>query len=352
MREFGEAGAIEPGGDTTWGLVAATVVAVAASATFLFYVMPTFAPMMWSGAAPFAMSALISSGAAIAVLVWAALYFSYVRDRAPELGITYFMVLLVAASVLDYGAIGLSYTHRPAMVASMAPTPIANYEDPGQEDDTVMFARVDVRSAVGIVLSPTGGSATLHTDAPGDGAVVAGLARDLIEKSTEQHLAFQRAFAATGLNRPTQPSQFGNDIAGMRARIKRGRALLAKARADDTALLANFRKNIAAAKIDATLKTELYADIDHSIEVFAPARDRVMGREDAALAELAAMMAELAHPRGPWALRGNTILFSSDYDLASYRAHVRKIAALSAQPTPGVVNPNGGPITPPQHISF
>lgn len=341
MRELGEAAVEEPP-YRKWPLVVAIVVAIVGALIALPSLLQQIGPMIRAGDWASVLGYIEGSSLFIAGVAWLVLYFADVRRRGPEHGLTHFIILFVVASAIDISVLALGYwtaTNR-TVIASGTVTTI-------QTDNPIDTVLIESRAATAAALSPTGGFASLHTQAPGEAGRIARAAKALLTAQTETHRAHRATIDALGYPRFAEPQQMTHDLAGAMAKLRKARAINKTYRAKEDANFATYRAVLASADAGPVKRSAALGDFDAAVDAAKPLRDRIWNLEDSIFVELEAMDSDLAHPKGPWANSGRGITFSSRYDLDDYDAHIRKVNALTREEMQARL---GGQITPPVRL--
>jgi hypothetical protein len=228
------------------------------------------------------LSGYATGGALVAaVLVWAAIYFLWVRQRRPQAGAPHFVILLVAS-------IGTAL-----LVANLA----------------------------GAVKDNRATEATLKR-----------LGADYYAQIDQDTAGYKREFEAIGLKQILTPETLAHaDFPALRARIQSGHALVARYHALQIAHRAQMRERIAKADIGEANRVRALRGFDRGAASVAPISDRNFALEDQMLSEADGVIQVLARSKGQWSASGPMIQFRRPADLAEFDAHMDAIRRLSAE---------------------
>jgi hypothetical protein len=305
-----------------WGLVIAAIVAVVGALIALPDVIRTTAPDLRAGDYAGPAGAVAGSAFVIALIIWGVLYLTFIRSRAPERGLAYFLILFAVAAVTQGGIIAAAKSVAVRQQANQAAS-----------NDQMRTALGEMKKAVATVMNPNGGAVDMHVHATGEAGELERATKTMMVSVSNANRDYRAEIAALGFPAIVQPAQLATAAGVARARVKlrEGRAVVTKYRALNETLIVNARAAIAgAAMSDATKKSALEG-FDGSVARDKARREHLWDDEDAIFAEFALAMDGLAHARGPWKTVGREIMFSNARDLESYRAHMANVRRLSQE---------------------
>jgi hypothetical protein len=303
----------EPRGNAIWELFFAIVIAIVWTLYDLSGDLVTLVKQMSNGEADYAYGRITGASVIVVVIVWAVLYFTAVRRRAPGRGPLYFLVILGVTLAADIGVVQL--------VQSAA----------NSNDNQFKTMASDLRATFGAINDKSTASAVdTPVNAQGDAGVLERTAKSFVAIRLTDRQNYAAELKALGYPDFLSPHNLAADkhMVATRAKLAQARAIVKKYAALTEARFPAFHTAIQKLPVNEALKRQFLSGFDDSVAREKPQRDRLWVLEDSILAEREKIAALMAHPGKPWVVRGKMILFGSNADLAAYNAHIAAINAM------------------------
>jgi hypothetical protein len=304
-----------------WGLVVAQIVAIPLGVAAMVSLMLHFGPQgifnwPWDRLAEFAACAFIVATLA----VWAVLYVTFIRSRAPRRGLPYFLILLGTVLVIDGGFFALAKDGDDRRAIA-------------HKDDGVRAAMPQFVKAIDAAMNPDGGALRLPTRANGAVGEIAREAKTLLTATSRANADYGDRIEALAPSAAMTPLQLVADhgLARMHAALEKARGIVRSQKPLQDGLLADYRAGIARAQMGDAVRKDLLAAIDDAQARDRSLRDQSWACDDALFAEYEAMTDMLARDRAMWTVVNRKFLFTEKPDLDAYNAHLRAIDVLKGR---------------------
>jgi hypothetical protein len=309
-----------------WAVLAALVVTVVGSLVILPFVIRDQGPYYLAGLHQHVLAYIALRALVMTLVIWGAFYAVALRGTGQvDSGVVFYLLFFVMIVAIDYGGLASSYTgsSSPQSDAALVMTP----------EDRLRVALNDSSVALGDFVSPHGRVIMINTSGADAAGQFGDATKKFINALRQAHENENEEFAAADFPNFLLPARLSadRDFATAHAKLN----LLRAAKRDlgpalDEAI-ASYRAWIAGAAMDAPIKQQALANLDR-----AAAQEKLFrAQEDANSAvifgESEALLRGLAHPRAPWRVQGNRLLFTTAGDLAAYRRHVAAINAAIGQ---------------------
>ncbi len=256
---------------------------------------------------------VIASTLIWAGIVWAVIYFAFVRSRAPSRGPAYFIVLLVVGFLVN-GVIMLG-------VSSVA-----------QRDANDAQAKVflhEVGSVVHNSKDLVSGKQALDTriHAKGDAGIAEGVVKTLFARLLADRQAYREELKDIGLHELFSASHLAADPGLRRTRVTLEKAhdVVAKYRALTLRHFAEMRTMAENSAMSAEAKADFVRGVDSGMADSGAQIEQEWALEDGIITKMQSATAILT--RGRWVARGNKILFSNPADMVAFNTKIGEIKA-------------------------
>ena len=295
------------------GLLFAVVIATGASLWLLPDAIRQHAAELHAGNFVGIAKALAGPLAGILAVVFLVLYVLFLRGATAERVLVYLMVLVVIAADVD--------------AAIVFATKKAGHELSFQYRQAV----ADVRTLAEQFSTPADTEETLRARAANDARIVATIGRDEAARINSLRASYQSQIATLILDGTLKPKSLAADggIKTARSRIAQTRVLIKKYREEEQKVFADTRAAVQRAPIDASVRPQMLAAFDRSLQERSANSRKLWDCEDAILAESDQLVHDLANSQSDWRVQGNAFLFTSHHDLNTYRAHAEKIQEIT-----------------------
>jgi hypothetical protein len=262
---------------------------------------------------------IVGASVAAAAVVWCILFFGYLKNRAPQRGLAYFLILCVWLMALDAGIAGLAHYSGQRRAAQARQQDAALLKqvigELAEADDASTLRHYSV--------------AHLHTGAPGEAGRLARAAIQHMTDVAKASDACRAEYLSSDFPFTTTPQSLAT-TAGL-AKAEASVATLHAALKDcDSRIVAAhtaYRSMLAGARIPPTLKTQALAHFDRVMAQDRADRQHEMSLAAALLDEEAAMLRDLRRSWGEWEVTGQTFLFRDPQALARQQRHIERIIA-------------------------
>ena len=302
---------------TIGGLVVAIVVTLGAAVYGFGDQIKTVAPLMKADDYAGVLGTVFGDALFMGTLVWAVLYFAFVRSRASRLGPAYWAILCAVYLVANIGLL--------AFVKTIADS----------DDAQMHVAAGEIAKAFSAAQNPTGCAIDMRIAATGDAGEMERVTKATLTKFCKAKVDFAARTSTLGVSTMMAPSHFAttSGVADTRAKLVQVREAIRALRTEITDLIAGYRKEIQTSRLGDRNKAAMLAGLDKAMTSDLARVNALLDYEDSEYVEFQAMTGILAHPKGRWEVRGNKLLFANAADLSAYQAHLNAARndALQAQ---------------------
>ncbi len=250
----------------------------------------------------------------VAAFVWAVIYFTMVKRRAPERGLPYFLILAVVSLAANFGLL--------QWVKSAA-------RENDQQQGKV--AVQELKSALKAVAADRTATIDTHVRATGDAGEAERIVKEMLVGIQQDSVRYQQELTKLGFPGLMAPRSLAHsDLTDVRTRIASARTLLSTYRDQVMDRVAATRAAAQKSNMSPGSKQGFIEGVDRSIDTAKARFDSVVADEMATFDELDAMAELLARHRGAWVVRGDRMLFTDTVVMKQYNTHVQRVAALEA----------------------
>ncbi|HWD28408.1 MAG TPA: hypothetical protein VG387_14660 [Rhizomicrobium sp.] len=270
-------------------------------------------------------------------VIWAMLYFAYVRLRAPSQGVFHAMLMFVLVSGIDLGGLAL----RTGALQTITASPpggsgdgLASLQAPLQPALPVDTVIANSRANIDIALRPRGGQMYFYANAPGPGGDIDRHIKMLADGLNGFTNATRARLDVLGYPAFMRPQEFQTEagLAQARARLAEVRAALQSQQADERALVAEYRTWLQTqAPLTAAQRDAALAQLDAAMTDGGASGARYQALMLQQVAEFEAMIRDMRNSRLPWRLLSGKLYFAGDHDLAVFRRHAQSVDAIGRQ---------------------
>jgi hypothetical protein len=264
---------------------------------------------------------------AAALVVWALLYVTFIRPRAPERALPYLIVLLGTVFLVTGGFTAL--------------VKLGHDNDVKEKHAALQTVLTQLPQVIDVAVGPRRSEVSLYTRSVGEAGRIAQAELTLIQTVTQSHHAFHTAMIATGYETMMKAEPLAADKGFVRTRgtLKEIHALVETDRTATWAEFDKFRAVLQGAQMSAPMKQQFLDAYDAALARDKPGLERFWDLIEGINTEHEDIVDVLAHPHGLWYLSGGKLLFMNKADLANFNAHARKAQALQVEELALVGNP-------------
>jgi hypothetical protein len=249
------------------------------------------------------------------LVIWAVLFFAFVRPRAPRRGAAH--LALIAAAIL--------------VTQLLATTLVLGVGRIADERAQSKIALASMRADIAVIASadpehpPT---LDPHPKATGRAGAVEGAVKRYLVNVVSDRAHYIGDIKAEGFDGLLKPHNLGSDpgMKHSRALVERTRALVTRYQALNEQRVEEVKRTIHASGLNAAEQ----ASFDRGLAGHSEYR-QVWALEFKIVDECQQLVEGLAHAHGRWLADGDMMRFADGDDLASYNQHIRAIKALAAE---------------------
>jgi hypothetical protein len=265
----------------------------------------------------------------------AGVYTGIARTVATDVAVIIAVVFLLLYVTLlrGFGA-GRSLTYLVAIIFVVADTnaAIVYATRTAGHERSFQFGRAlaDVETMVNRQNAPEDTPETLQARANNVSRTVAALSQNEAAQINRVRASYQAQVFELVLSGALKPRALSADggIKTARAHIAQARALIEKSRDEEQKIFAQTRSTVRHTPIDETMRPQLLAAFERSLQQRSTLSKKMWDYEAAALDEADQMVRDLAKSQSDWTARGDEFLFTSHSALNTYRAHVAKLQEI------------------------
>ena len=246
---------------------------------------------------------IVGNSAVISLMVWAALFFGFVKKTARKVGLSYWAILFATGI-----ASGLAVSGYATMQARTATQSIAQTYEALTNGQTV----------------------DLNAKATGNAGQLEAWMKAYLAQQAKDSLAYENELDGSGVSNLLLPARLkaDTDLSQSRAAVVRGRQIVKKYHS-----LFDRRVTEAYGLIDKTtmspsMKAQAKAGMNESMATSKATTDRIWLLEAAAVDEMGAVVDLLAKSKGSWTIT-DRVVFQNPEVLSTYNAHLSKIQELA-----------------------
>jgi hypothetical protein len=303
----------EDGRSTVGWLIVAVVVVMIWAVFSVPGLLHAYGPHLRTGDYASVAGAIVGQALVVTAVVWLALYFLFVRRRAAGRGGRYFAILFAVALATEGGVVALAKWAAE------------------KDDAQGRVAKAEMIKAFAGVANPDTASVDMRIKATGDAGEMERISKSAAARTIAAARKYHATLAALDYPAFVAPAHLAADrgLVKTREKLKGARQAVRVLRADSQANLEVLQTEVRASKMSEGNKTQFEAGIARGAAKRRQMEERSLDCEDGIFVEFGAIADLLARPRGRWLVKGKTIVFSNDRDLASYRVHISTMRQLA-----------------------
>jgi hypothetical protein len=266
--------------------------------------------------APMAYGELAGASLGMAAVVWAVLFFAFVRQRNASRGPLYFAIIWAVVFAIDVLGLNLAAAGAARGVADQKTT----LNDLHAVVTDIQHGNV---GAAGNEIRVTG---------VGDVGATQALIKQLVNTVANDHQAYQTELNGLGVQDALKPSILAQEnLSEAGTRLTQAEAVVAKYRALNDQRLTDFRGAVAASTMTPAAKATFLQSLDASAARDTGRRHQIWDSEAKVVADCADVVQLLGRSRSAWVYQNGNLVFSNPATLATYNNKIVEIQALGAQ---------------------
>jgi hypothetical protein len=304
-----------------WGLIVALPIAVVLGLLGILFALGLMSAQGAFHGSGDAFEAILAGSIVTAAVVWGVLYLTFIRTRAPEYSLGYFMIILAAIVIVDGGIVLIGINgHAARTQSAMAPV---------RDQDVTLE---EIPQLVHVAYSPHGGAYRINSRSTGAGGDVARAVLEWMKAVSGSRDLYESDIRVLNPDAYMQASTLAapGGLARARAVLAKMRDSATRHRAEEAAATAKFRAVLAGSGVDPAIKGQMFTSFDSSVARERGTVDAIYADDTGVVAEYDAILARLAHPAGVWYVDGNLIRFSDHSDLVAFKAHIARAKQYAA----------------------
>jgi hypothetical protein len=244
-------------------------------------------------------------------IVWAIIYFAFVRSRAPSRGPGYFAAMAVVAFLVN-GVIMLG---------------ISGHANRDQNKIAVREITGDMRNIDALAH----GKQTLDTrvKAQGEAGVMEGVIKSTLARVLADRQAYRQELEAIGFKAVLSPPRLAQDpgLQRTRAILEKAHGIISKYRKINAGRIDEMRAAVVNSNMTPDGKASFLKGMASSEQQSRAELERVWTLEDDIVSKMQGAVGVLARAQGRWVVRGNKLLFVRPNEMVAYQNAIAAVRA-------------------------